>query len=342
MRSCVVCAHGISGARGGRPQGQDRRIGLDARPDRLRGGSARRCRRGGAARRSAVETTATAQIARSRVPPLRAPPCIGGKVRGDRGGDARLEPAERDGGPACSSRRRRRRRSGIHDHGRVVDARPRGQTHGEGCRVASDVEDRAASTSRRWPNQTPVMSVGGEPDVESTDRSRRSRRGRASCSCSANGPKRYRTPSTTGSPTRAAWASTASVSATEMPSGFSHSTALPASAAWASSAWVVWTVPMYTASTSSREHLVVRAGDRSAVPVGELTRPDAVACPRRAGLRVRRVRQRREEVTRDDAGAQDRPACFAHGSTLAAPVEAHAQGMPRSVTADPSQSPAPP
>jgi hypothetical protein len=127
-----------------------------------------------------------------------------------------------------------------------------------------------------------------------------------------------------GKPTRAAWASTASVSATEMPSGFSHSTALPASsAAWASSAGRVDGADVHGIHVVAREHLVVRAGDRRIVAVGELTRPDAVSRTHRVQNSVFGVRQRRKEVARDDAGAQDRPACFvAHGSTLAVPGRA--------------------
>jgi hypothetical protein len=53
-----------------------------------------------------------------------------GKVRGDRGGDARLEPAERDGGPGLLINSADDA-VGIHDHGRAVDARPCGQPHGE-------------------------------------------------------------------------------------------------------------------------------------------------------------------------------------------------------------------
>jgi hypothetical protein len=47
--------------------------------------------------------------------------------------------------------------------------------------------------------------------------------------------------------------------------------------------------------------------------------PDAVSRTHRVQNSVFGVRQRRKEVARDDAGAQDRPACFvAHGSTLGA------------------------
>ena len=69
----------------------------------------------------------------------------------------------------------------------------------------------------------------------------------------ASGPKRYLYASRNGSPTRSRHASTARVSDGVGVTGFSQSTALPASrAAIASSAWVVCTVPTYTASTSSR------------------------------------------------------------------------------------------
>ncbi len=62
---------------------------------------------------------------------------------------------------------------------------------------------------------------------------------------SGNGPNRYLKASTSGSPAASAAARISSVSATEIPSGFSHSTALPAaSAAMASSRCEVCTVPM--------------------------------------------------------------------------------------------------
>lgn len=94
----------------------------------------------------------------------------------------------------------------------------------------------------------------------------------------------------------------------------------------------------------AREHLVVRLGDRNAVPVGELTRPDAVARAHGVQDSVFGVRQRREEVTRDDVERPGPPSvlCRSWFHASGAGGEAHAQGMPRSVTADPSQSPAPP